>query len=262
MGERDFTGNDATTFPCPLHQQTSVTASLIIRHIFRFLMHTGSELLETWIPNGGFEIAKRRLKTGDGGSAVADCLVPKWADDELTPDLPSARQPCLHRIFADCPPDAARIVTLAGRYGLLTVSIRRAPAPGQIVHADALPPEPLDIWRNEIQALRTCTELWDSIANGRESATARERLGRKISEHLARVPFYLKVSEQGFRYCPVNLSAALWQRFAAEAPVSFTPSTAQRPTVAAGFSGEAQRAVISASAPTPARTERFGASSL
>jgi hypothetical protein len=40
-------------------------------------MHTGSELLETWIPDGGFEIAKRRLKTGDGGSAVADCLVPK-----------------------------------------------------------------------------------------------------------------------------------------------------------------------------------------
>ena len=86
-------------------------------------MHTGSELLETWIPDGGFEIAKRRLKTGDGGSALADCLLPKWADDELTPDLRCARQPCLHRIFAECPPAPERIAFLAGRYGLLIVSI-------------------------------------------------------------------------------------------------------------------------------------------
>ncbi len=74
-------------------------------------MHTGSELLETWIPDGGFEITKRKLKTDDGGSAVADCLVPKWPDDELARDLPCAR------------------------------------------------PEPVEIWRKEIQALRTCTEL-------------------------------------------------------------------------------------------------------
>lgn len=60
-------------------------------------MHTGSDLLETWIPDGGFEIAKRKLKTSDGGSALADCLVPKWPDDELARDLPCARQPCLHR---------------------------------------------------------------------------------------------------------------------------------------------------------------------
>jgi hypothetical protein len=179
-------------------------------------MHTGSELLETWIPDGGVEIAKRRLKTGDGGSALADCLVPKWADDELAPDLPCARQPCLHRIFAECPPDAERILSLAGRYGLLTVSIPRTPAPGQVVKADALPPEPVEIWRKEIQALRTCTELWDSIANGGESATARERLGQRIAEHLARVPFYLRASEQSFVFRPATLHAALWQRFAAE----------------------------------------------
>jgi hypothetical protein len=179
-------------------------------------MYTGSDLLETWIPDGGFEIAKRRLKTGDGGSAVADCLVPKWPDDELARDLPCARQPCLHRIFAECPPDPQRILSLAGRYGLLTVSIPRTPAPGHIVKADLLPPEPVEIWRKEIQALRACTELCDSIANGRESAAAREHLSQRIAEHLARVPFHLKVSEQGFRYCPVNLSAALWQRFAAE----------------------------------------------
>jgi hypothetical protein len=66
-------------------------------------MHTGSDLLETWIPNGGFMIERRKLKTSDGGSAVADCLVPKWADDELARDLPCVRQPCLHRIFAECP---------------------------------------------------------------------------------------------------------------------------------------------------------------
>jgi hypothetical protein len=159
-------------------------------------MHTGSELLETWIPAGGFMIERRKLKMVDGGSALADCLVPKWADDELAPDLPCTRQPCLHRIFADCPPDAERILLLAGRYGLLTVSIPRTPAPGQIVKADVLPPEPVEIWRKEIQALRTCTEQWDSIANIQESATARERLGRKISEHLARVPFYLRAFEQ------------------------------------------------------------------
>ena len=117
----------------------------------------------------------RKLKTADGGSAVADCLVAKWADDELTRDFPCARQPCLHRIFAECPPDPERILSLAGRYGLLTVSIPRTPAPGQIVRASALPPEPVEIWRKEIQALRACMELWDSIAGGQESATARER---------------------------------------------------------------------------------------
>jgi hypothetical protein len=37
-------------------------------------MHAGSELLETWIPDGGFEIVKRKLKTTDGGSVIADCL--------------------------------------------------------------------------------------------------------------------------------------------------------------------------------------------
>jgi hypothetical protein len=179
-------------------------------------MHTGSELLETWIPDGRFDIGKRKLKTADGGSAVADCLVPKWADDELTRDFPCARQPCLHRIFADCPPDAERILTLAGRYGLLTVSIPRSPAPGQVVKADVLPPEPVEIWRKEIQALRACVELWDSIATQESETADRERLHHKISEHLARVPFHLKISGLGFRYCPVTLSAALWQRLAAE----------------------------------------------
>jgi hypothetical protein len=179
-------------------------------------MHTGSDLLETWIPDGGFQIERRKLKPADGGLAVADCLVPKWPDDELARDFPCARQPSLHRIFADCPPANERILSLASRYGLLTVSIPRAPAPGQVVKADALPPEPVEIWRKEIQALRACLELWDSIANGRESATERERLNQKITEHVARVPFYIRASKQGFVFCPATLNAALWQRFAAE----------------------------------------------
>jgi hypothetical protein len=193
-------------------------------------MHTGSELLETWIPDGGFEIAKRRLKTGDGASAAVECLVAKWTDDELARDFPCARQPCLHRIFADCPPDAQRILSLAGRYGLLTVSIPRTPVPGQIVRANALPPEPVEIWQKEIQALRACTELWDSIANGQESGTpARERLDRKLSEYLARLPFYLRASEQGFVFCPATLHAALWQRFAAEVAGLIHPARCSAP---------------------------------
>ncbi len=143
-------------------------------------MHSGSELLQTWIPDGGFKIERRKLKTADGGSAIAECLVSKWTDDELTPDRPCARQPCLHRIVADCPPEPERILDLAGRYGLLTVSIPRLPAPGETVRAGALPPEPVEIWKREIRELRACTEIWD--------AGGHERLGRKLAEHLVRIP--------------------------------------------------------------------------
>ena len=38
-------------------------------------MHTGSDLLETWVPDGGFMIERRKLKTGEGGSAVADAAI-------------------------------------------------------------------------------------------------------------------------------------------------------------------------------------------
>jgi hypothetical protein len=153
----------------------------------------------------------------------------------LTPDLPCARQPCLHRIFAECPPAPERIAFLAGRYGLLTVSIPRTPAPGQTVKADALPPEPVDIWCKEIQALRACTELWDSIEGGEDSGTARERVGRKIAEHLARVPFYLRASEQGFAFCPATLHAALWQRFAAEVAGLIHPARCPAPNCGRWF---------------------------
>ena len=121
----------------------------------------------------------------DGSSALAECLVPKWASDQLTPDRPCARQPCFHRVLADCPPVPEQILRLADRYGLLTVTIPRKPSPGETVRADALPPEPLDIWRAEIRALRTCTELWDAIVGGNRQVS--DSLSRKLAEN-ARVP--------------------------------------------------------------------------
>jgi hypothetical protein len=198
-------------------------------------MHTGSDLLETWIPAGGFAIERRKLKKADGGSAVTDCVVPKWPDDELTRDLPCARQPCLHRIFAECPPSLERIASLASRYGLLTASIPRASAPGQVLRADALPPEPVEIWRKEIPALRASVELWDSVS-GQESGTPEcERLNHQIAGHLARVPFHLKISGQSLRYCPVTLSAALWQRFAAEVAGLIHPARCAAPNCGRWF---------------------------
>ena len=65
-------------------------------------MHSGSELIETWVPIGGFKIDRRRVRTRDGSLTFTDCLVPKWEIDDLMADQPCARQPCLHRIIADC----------------------------------------------------------------------------------------------------------------------------------------------------------------
>ena len=107
--------------------------------------------------------------------------------------------------------------------------------------ANVLPAEPVEIWRKEIQALRACTELWDSITDGRDSGTARERLGRKISDHLARVPFYLRASEQGFVFRPATLHAALWQRFAAEVAGLIHPARCAAPNCGRWFLGDAAR---------------------
>jgi len=57
------------------------------------------------------------------GDTITECLVPKWEFGELTPEQPCARQPCLHRVVADCPPETAAILHLAGGYGLLAASI-------------------------------------------------------------------------------------------------------------------------------------------
>ena len=68
-------------------------------------MPTSSELVETWIPDGGFKLERRKVRTPDGGGTFTECLVPKWEFGELVPDQPCTRQPCLHRIVADCPPE-------------------------------------------------------------------------------------------------------------------------------------------------------------
>lgn len=136
--------------------------------------------------------------------------MPKWEPAELAADRPCARQPCLHRIVADCAPERAPIPDLASRYGLLTAVIA---ANG------ALQPEPLDLWRSEIRELRAATDLWERIEAG--DLSAREPLTRRLALNLARFPFHLAASQEngaGFRirYRPPNLRAALWQRLAGE----------------------------------------------
>jgi hypothetical protein len=136
----------------------------------------------------------------------------------VDPGLPCARQPCLHRLLAECPPDAEGILRFAGRYGLLTVTVSRVAEPGRVVQADALPPEPLDIWRRDIRALRAYTDLWDAIAGGNRDAT--DLLNRKLAAKLAGVRFQLTAWPEGGRfqicYRPARLIDALWRRFAEE----------------------------------------------
>jgi hypothetical protein len=56
-------------------------------------MNSGTGLVETWIPDRGFEIQRRKVKTPDGRTVVGDCLVPKWSGDDLAVDRPLQRQP-------------------------------------------------------------------------------------------------------------------------------------------------------------------------
>jgi hypothetical protein len=175
-------------------------------------MNSGTGLVETWIPDGGFEIQRRKVKTPDGNNVVTDCLVPQWSGDDLTADRPLHRQPCLHRVLAACRHD--QIVAMANNYGLLTVTVARKPEPGKPVHADLLPPEPVEIWQREIRALRTATDLWDS---GKD----RELVACRITERLARTPFHLTARPDGngkivLRYRSALLIDAIWQQFARE----------------------------------------------
>ena len=185
----------------------------------KLTMYTGSELVETWIPEGGFRIERRRIRTPECTAAVAECLVPMWESGELAPDRPCARQPCLHRIVADCEPERRSILDLAGRYGLLTVRPARSPDPGRPLPSRLLAPEPLDVWKREIRELRAVEELYDRAAEG--DLRGRAMLTRRINANLAGEGFHL-ASGHGdtdtFRLCyrPINLRAALWQRFAEE----------------------------------------------
>ena len=175
-------------------------------------MNSGTGLVETWIPDGGFEIQRRKVRTREGGTVVTDCLAPKWSGDDLTVDHPLHRQPCLHRVLATC--RHGHIVRLADLYGLLTVTVPRKPEPGKPVHADMLPPEPLDVWHREIRALRAATDIWDS---GKD----RDLVAHRITERLARTSFHLTAKPDGggkivLRYRPALLIDALWQQFARE----------------------------------------------
>ena len=64
-------------------------------------------------------------------------------------------------VVADCPPEKDAILDLAGRYGLLTVSIALRPEPGKPVPVSALTPEPVEIWHREIRELKAVGDLWD-----------------------------------------------------------------------------------------------------
>jgi len=199
--------------------------------------NSGAGLVETWIPDGGFEIQRRKMKTPDGNNVVTDCLVPKWSDDDLMADRPLHRQPFLHRVLAICPHD--RIVALANNYGLLTVTLPRKPEPGKTIHADLLPPEPVEIWQREIRALRAITDLWDS-------GKARELVAHRITERLARTPFHLTARPDGggkivLRYRPVLLIDAIWQQFAREVAGIITCAKCSAPNCGRWFLRSAGR---------------------
>jgi hypothetical protein len=89
-------------------------------------MNSSGDPFEIWIPDGGFEIQRRMVKASDGGSVVAECLGPRWSSDDLMLDRPLHRQPCLHRILADCSHD--QIVKMASLYGRLIATVSRSPA--------------------------------------------------------------------------------------------------------------------------------------
>jgi len=136
-------------------------------------MITGSGLFETSVPHGGFKIDRRK-----------DALVPTWANDDLNPVRPFEDSPCLHRILADCPLDPEAILKLANYFGLLIVA-----------------PEPLDLWRQEIHALRGLTV---------------PKLAGKLSVARFRL---VPVEENGavvLRYRATRFIDAIYQRFAEE----------------------------------------------
>ena len=115
-----------------------------------------------------------------------------------------------------------------------------ATATGKPARADALPPEPVDIWQREIRALRNAAALWDAIAaedaaglrrllpqhqaaKGKELLRlAREHLARRVTEKLAGGRFELFAQEgEGpshftIHHRPARLVDAIWQRFAEE----------------------------------------------
>ena len=240
--------------PEPLGLLVRVTDSYNSRHKMARLLwktsvagfDTGAVSVETWIPDGGFEIQRRKVKGADGSPAVADCLVPKWPDAEVFSSRPCQEEPCLHRILAECQPGG--VLSFAGDYGLMAFSMPRHLAGKKVRAGDVLQPEPLSFWQEEIGLLRRLTGLWDSIlANERKARTktdeaelrrrlrqaddakpadlirlGRQRLARELTAKLAGVRFDLTASAEGendrfvIRCQTARLIDALWQRFAEE----------------------------------------------
>jgi hypothetical protein len=136
-------------------------------------------------------------------------------DRRPDPDQPCARQPCLHRVVAGCLPERQPVLDLAGRFGLLTVSLTRTPEPGKPVPVSAVPPEPLDLWRREIREVKAVGDLWNRIATG--DGRGEEMLERKLAAGLARSPFHLAAErENGAGFRMRYRRAALWQRLGGE----------------------------------------------
>jgi hypothetical protein len=95
---------------------------------------------------------------------------------------------------ADCLPEKDAILDLAARYGLLTVSLTKAFAPGQPVPSTALPPEPLAVWCRQIRELKPATDLWDRINAG--DLRGRDLLDRRLSANLAGAISFESLSPQ------------------------------------------------------------------
>jgi len=138
---------------------------------------TGSQLFETWIPDGGFEVQRRKVE-----GAVVECLVPKWGQDEVFTSRPCHEEPCLHRLLAECPVD--HVAEFAGRYGLLTFSIPRHQVGRKLRAAEVFQPQPLALWQDQIRRLRSAADLWDRIVAGKDADVhqARALLGRKLTQ--------------------------------------------------------------------------------
>jgi hypothetical protein len=184
--------------------------------------------VETWIPDRGFQLVHRKGKTSEGAVMITEWLVPVWAHDDVTAARPCAEQPYLHRVLAECRHD--QVGSLASRFGLLT-------ATGKAARADALPPEPVDIWHREIRALRNATATWDAIAGEDVTALrhllpqhqaakgtelfglAQEYLAKRATEKMAGGRFELAAPDAQFvlHYHPARLIDAIWQQFASEA---------------------------------------------
>jgi len=196
-------------------------------------------------------VERRKGKTPDGEVLTTDWLMPAVRDDDVAAAHPCAEQPCVHRMLAECPAD--QIVRLANAIGLLT-------ALGKV-----LPPEPVDIWRREIRALRNATALWDAIAaedaaalrrivpqhqatKGKELVRlAREHLARKVAEKMAGTRFELAIAPDGeqdqfvIRYRPMRLIDAIWQRFAEEIAGTITCAKCAAPKCGRWFPRSAGR---------------------